>query len=184
MSAGGKFGNDRLRRPPRFHVSVLIRKAHDSIIVSHVHVLRIRARRIKCDPERHPQTACEDVRFLELAVFRHSPENGNAPRKTFGHEQVAVGGRPNQPRTFQVVGVELDFESRRRLRHGAGRARHDLRRVRDRLRRIRLRQIRRSDSVNPARRLSVKIHVRADIGSASRRSVGAQPPILTVGGDE
>ena len=123
MAAGGKLGNDGLRRIRRFHVAVLIWKANQRARVAGVEPLRIRPRRIEVDAEHAALPGCKRRDLLRLAVSAAAPEHGNFAGAALGDKEIAIRSHANLPRLFQVFRVQLHLEPGRDLRHRTGRPR-------------------------------------------------------------
>src|ERR1700722_2748835 len=98
-----------------FEIAALIREAHHGIGVSGINPLRIIAGRIEVNAEDAVQTRGENGHLFCFAVSGSSTENLDHARITFGHEDVTVGSRTNQPRTVEIGCIQLDLKSRRNL---------------------------------------------------------------------
>ena len=148
-TAGGKLGAEFFCRPARLGVAVAIRKPNDAVGVRYVKELRLRAGRIKRDPEWIVQAAIGKDLWLSAAWEQDLDGIGVA----FGDEDVAIRRRQKEPGIVKAAGVFLNLETGWNLRLGAFWPSNDLRAVIDRLSLKRRRQIIDGDFVPHAGRI-------------------------------
>ena len=118
--------SDRLGRATRLDVAAAIREANDRVGVADVEPLRVAHRRIEGEPERFVQPGGEPFGHHGASVRADAAKNPNFADGALGDEQVAVRRRADEARVGEPAGVELDPESRRRLRPGVAWTGHHL----------------------------------------------------------
>src|ERR1700735_4732868 len=131
-----------------FQISILICKAHHRIRVADVNEFGVWSGRIKCDTERARKSGRESFGGLGFSTGGYASEHQDAARPALCQKQVAIGRCSKQSRIFQILGVELNFESVRGLWPRVRWTRHHLCIVVRRRRRVWLGQIGCGDVVN------------------------------------
>lgn len=99
--------------PSHLQISILIRKPHHCVSVSHVHPLKVWSWRIKRDPLRAIQSCRKNCGLPRFTVGCNSAKHSDLPAATFCHEDVAIGRSPNQSRIIQSCREPLHGKARR-----------------------------------------------------------------------
>jgi hypothetical protein len=114
---------------PTLEVTSTVGKANDAIIFSDIDPLWFGPGGIECDAEWTAKPVGIDlVLICDLALCAR-PQNTNASRRRFGHEQIAGWRAADDAGSMEPCSEKVNAETLRRLRPEVGGAGHDARRV-------------------------------------------------------